>query len=263
MRVLWLNHRDLANPRSGGAERTIVEVGSRLVARGHIVTMVTGGWTGAPKHSNLNGVSIVRYPGNILPHVAALSILHSGHRPDVVVDDLAHVVPWGSSRIGSIPTVVFFRHLHGRTLEGQIRPPWSNLLVALEQYYRQIYPDAIFVTESRQSVRDLESLGISPTRTRPIPPVLILHFSTRLRCQPSLRWSTSAASAIIRDRKRQSKHSSDFETWIVRPSYRCWEMGRARTTFGHCALSSESHTESACSGRLATSSLGPSWEKLG
>ena len=34
MKILWLAHRDPLNPRAGGAERIIYEVGRRLVVKG-------------------------------------------------------------------------------------------------------------------------------------------------------------------------------------------------------------------------------------
>ena len=44
MKVLWLAHRDPKNPRAGGAERIIYEVGIRLTKDGHQVSVLAGGW---------------------------------------------------------------------------------------------------------------------------------------------------------------------------------------------------------------------------
>ena len=90
MKILWMNHRCIKNPRTGGAERTIFEVGKRLVARGHEVDILTGGWQGASRHEAIEGVSIHRYGSKILPHVVQPIYLRYHKDADVIVDDMAH-----------------------------------------------------------------------------------------------------------------------------------------------------------------------------
>ena len=61
MKILWMNHRDIANPKAGGAERTIYEIGRRLVLLGHEVDVLAGGWPGAARHETIDGVRHHRY----------------------------------------------------------------------------------------------------------------------------------------------------------------------------------------------------------
>ena len=70
MRVLWLAHRDPENPRAGGAERTIYEVGRRLAARGHEVVLVTVRWRGSRPRAILDEIDVRRYSGNMEVHIA-------------------------------------------------------------------------------------------------------------------------------------------------------------------------------------------------
>ena len=70
MKMLWASHRDIRNPKAGGSERLIYEVAKRLVIRGHDITWLTGGWNGAKKSENLDGISIRRYYGQLRPHLA-------------------------------------------------------------------------------------------------------------------------------------------------------------------------------------------------
>ena len=170
MQILWLNHRDLRHPRGAGAERTIFEVGRRLAERGHRVRWVSSAWPGAPVHDSLAGIEVSRYAGPLLPHAAGALLLRSARPPDVVVDDLAHVVPWCSPWWAATPTVVFFRHLHARTLPGQVRGPLAAVLTRVERSYSRLYRRAPFVTESQQSQTDLEALGIASDRCWRIPP---------------------------------------------------------------------------------------------
>jgi len=167
MRILWLAHRDPQSPRSGGAEKTIFEISRRLVARGHSISLVTASWAGAPPRSELLGLSIRRYPGVIGPHLALPSLLKrekNGSRPDVIVEDLAHAVPWFSGYLSDLPTIAFFRHLHSRTLPGQVSPPLVALLTWVERQYPRIFPRGIFVAPSPSARNDLVRLGVDPRR---------------------------------------------------------------------------------------------------
>jgi glycosyltransferase involved in cell wall biosynthesis len=89
---------------------------------------------------------------------------------DVVIDDLGHVVPWISSAFRFRTGIVFFRHLHARTLPGQVAAPAAAFLTGLEHLYPALYPDRDFVTESEASLMDLASLGVAASRTHKIPP---------------------------------------------------------------------------------------------
>ena len=115
MRILWLAHRDPQNPRAGGAERTIYEVCIRLVEKGHKIVLLTGGWKGSMPVENLDGIEIRRFGKNIGPHLALPILLLKNHY-ELIVDDLGHAVPWISSIILNRHNIIFFRHLHARSL---------------------------------------------------------------------------------------------------------------------------------------------------
>lgn len=170
MRILWFNHRDIEHPAAGGAERTVFEVSRRLSAAGDEVHLVSAGWIGSKSRTVIDGVQLSRFPSYGGPHLAQPFLLRSRSRPDVVIDDLAHVIPWGSPWLSSIPGTVFFRHLHARTLSGQVGPTTARFLEKVERSYRLVYRDWPFVTETLASVRDLSRLGIPETRCRVIRP---------------------------------------------------------------------------------------------
>jgi glycosyltransferase involved in cell wall biosynthesis len=170
LRILWVCHRDIRNPKAGGAERTTIEIGKRLVKHGHDVRVLSSGWPGAPSHDSIEGVSIHRYASTWLPHVVLPIEVRFKDTLDLVIDDLAHVVPWGTPRLCQTPVVAFFRHMHSRTLPGQVPRLAVAPLSAVERLYRRIYADCVFVTESLQAVRDLTALGISRANIRQIHP---------------------------------------------------------------------------------------------
>ena len=157
------------NPRAGGAERTIGEVCTRVAGKGHIVILLTGGWEGCKPVENFHGIEIHRFGKNIGPHLA-LPVLLLKYHFDLVVNDLGHAVPWISSTILNKHNVVFFHHLHARSLPGQVRPVIAKLITAIEKCYFIIYHGKAFVTESATSKSDLLGLGIKERNIIMIPP---------------------------------------------------------------------------------------------
>jgi len=169
MRMLWLAHRDPLNPKAGGAERTIYEVCIRLLQKGHKIILLTGGWKDCKRLENFQGIEIHRFGKNIGPHLA-LPVFLLRYRFDLVVDDLGHAVPWISSTILNKHNIVFFRHLHARSLPGQVRPVIAKFITAIEKCYFILYHDKVFVTESTTSENDLLTLGIKKDRIILNPP---------------------------------------------------------------------------------------------
>ena len=169
MRILWLAHRDPLNPRAGGAERTIYEVCTRLVKKGHKITLLTGGWKGCRQIDDVQGFKIYRFGKSIGPHLA-LPIFLLKNRYNVIVNDLGHAVPWFSSTILKKGNIVFFRHLHARSLPGQVNPLLAKLITSIEKCYFILYHNSTFVTESSTSKNDLMNLGIKDRRIVINPP---------------------------------------------------------------------------------------------
>lgn len=169
MKILWLAQRDPLNPKAGGVGRTIYEVCSRLVMNGHEVTLLTGGWKRCRNTEVLEGIKILRYGRNIGPHLA-LPIFLLKHKYDVVVNDLGHAVPWISSSLLAKNSIVFFHHLHARSLPGQVNPVIAKIITAIEKSYFIIYGRSTFVTESCTARADLINLDIHHMRIIRIPP---------------------------------------------------------------------------------------------
>ena len=169
MRILWLAHRDPLNPKSGGAERTIFEVALRLIARGDEVVLVTAGWKEGKTRENINGIEIMRLGNSITLHLLLPFFLIT-QRFDVIINDLGHAVPWPSASVLSKNNIVFFHHLHARSLPGQVNPVLAKIITAVEKSYAMLYRGNMFVTESKTSVDDLVGLGIERSMIVKIPP---------------------------------------------------------------------------------------------
>ena len=169
MKILWLAHHDPLNPRAGGAERTIYEVCTRLVKKGHKITLLAGGWKGCRQSDNIQGITVYRFGRNVGPHLA-LPIFLLKNRYDVIVNDLGHAVPWFSSAILNKDNIVFFRHLHARSLPGQVNPLLAKLITSIEKCQFILYHNSTFITESSTSRTDLMNLGINDSRIVMNPP---------------------------------------------------------------------------------------------
>ena len=169
MRILWFNHRDIRHPLAGGAERTIQEVGRRLAIRGHEVHLASVNPGDLPEMEIVDGIIVHRTKGNIAAHLTAPSLVRK-LRPDTIVDDMAHVVPWFSTFTSKARVVVFFRHYHARSLPGQVSRPIAGILSGLERSYPWIYRNCVFVTETSRGARDLMHLSVPTARIAQIPP---------------------------------------------------------------------------------------------
>ena len=169
MKILWLAHRDPLNPRAGGAESIILEVGNRLIRDGYEVSLLTGGWKGCKKTENLRGINITRYGYRAGPHFALPLYLLMGNY-DIIIADLGHAVPWIFPVLLKRKTIVSFLHLHARSLPGQVNFLLGRIITSLERVYFIIYSKANFVTISSTSRDDLIGLGISKERIDMINP---------------------------------------------------------------------------------------------
>lgn len=169
-KILWLAHRSpYSHPRAGGAERTLARLAAGLVGLGHSVTVVSVGNGLKTERFRVGGVDYCNFPTLIHAHLYPL-VRPLTRRFDFVIDDLAHVLPWYSPLFRYSKGAAYFRHLHARTLRGQVKAPLTFVLSGVERTYPLIYRDWRVVTESAQSVRDLEELGVSSDRIMRIPP---------------------------------------------------------------------------------------------
>lgn len=168
LNILWLSHRDINHPRAGGSERVIFEISKRLVQIGFKVIWASTQFPEARESITIDGVKIVRIGSYVSAHLWSPLLIRK-LKPEVVIDDLGHVVPWCSERLASVPGTALFYHLHQRTLSGQAPPVLSVPLKWLERRYCWCYPNWPFVTISEQGVKDLLALGIPSKRISCIP----------------------------------------------------------------------------------------------
>lgn len=174
MNILWLNHRDPNHPKAGGAERTMYEITKRLVQTGNKVTIYCPKWHGADDEVFLDGIRIIRKGNSLTTHLILPIFLLKNHF-DIVINDLAHGIPWISSVFLQRKNLIFFRHLHARSLNGQVNFLFAKIIISIEKLYPFFYRNLKVVTESSTSENDLIKLGFLKKNIVRIPPGIDLN----------------------------------------------------------------------------------------
>src|ERR1700687_2446235 len=89
VRIAFLNWRDLAHPRSGGAEVLAQGLAQRLAQAGHDVVFYSARVAGQPDDEELDGVKHVRRGGRYSVYREAYAWLRRSHTVyDVLIDHI-------------------------------------------------------------------------------------------------------------------------------------------------------------------------------
>lgn len=173
MRILVVNWQDRENPLAGGAEIHLHELFERLVARGHEVTLLCGGWPGCPARASLGGVEVRRVGTR---QTFALRVFAHWRRHlqerrfDVIVEDInkapLYTPAWGS---GS-PVVACVPHLFGATAFQELPWPLATAVWLSERPLPFAYRDVPFEAISESTADDLVARGIVRSHVRVIYP---------------------------------------------------------------------------------------------
>ena len=168
LRILWLNHRDPRHPQAGGSEVHLWEVSKRLASYGHEVAIFSEKFEGAPAHEVLDGIDIYRAGGktSVYPHALWKYLRRFKGRCDLVVDDIAHAVPWFTPLYVKEPIVAIVHHIHREILDVELPFPYSRIAYLAEQSIPKIYKNVPFVTVSESTKSDLVNLGIPSAMVR-------------------------------------------------------------------------------------------------
>jgi glycosyltransferase involved in cell wall biosynthesis len=171
VRILVVNWQDRENPQAGGAETHLHEVFGRLAARGHDVTLLCGGWPGAPATAVLDGMRVFRVGTRYtfpLEVYGAFTRGVAGKGHDVLIEDLNKLpllTPWwvksgeGPGRSGT-SVVGLVHHLFGATAFKALSAPLAMGVWLGERPLGRVYDRVPFQAVSRSTAADLVSRGI-------------------------------------------------------------------------------------------------------
>ncbi|MES4787415.1 MAG: glycosyltransferase family 1 protein [Nitrospiraceae bacterium] len=168
MRILWINHRDPIHPEAGGAEVHIAEIGKRLVERGHEITLLAERFEGSKPEEEVYGMRVKRFGGKFTLHIyAPYFVRRKSKEFDVVIDDVAHAVPFWSPKFTRKPVVAIVHHVHQGVVEKELPPILSHLVKKAERSIRGTYENIIAVSQTTK--KDLvELLGVEGSKIKVI-----------------------------------------------------------------------------------------------
>lgn len=162
LRIVVVNWQCRENPLAGGAEIHLHEIFGGLVARGHHVTLLCGGWPGCPPRAVLDGIQVHRV-GTRQSFPFKARAYWNRHvdewRPDVLVEDI-NKVPLYTPRWGSVPVVALVPHLFGPTAFRELSIPLASAVWLAERPLPWMYHGVPFEAISESTRDDLVDRGI-------------------------------------------------------------------------------------------------------
>lgn len=161
MRILLVNWQDRENPLAGGAEIHLHEIFGRLAARGHQVTLLCGGWPGAPARAVLDGIEVHRVgTRHSFPfHARRYYTRHLAGRCDILVEDV-NKVPLYTPRWGAPRVMTLVPHLFGGTAFQELAAPLAAAVWLAERPLGRVYGHVPFEAISESTADDLAHRGI-------------------------------------------------------------------------------------------------------
>ncbi len=162
MRILVVNWQDRENPRAGGAEIHLHEIFGRLAARGHEITLLCSGWSGAPAETELDGIRIIRTGTRYTFALHAMSAFQDRLGGplgfDVIVEDV-NKCPLFCTHWSSTPVVTLIPHLFGATAFRQERLPVASVVWTAERLMPAAYRNSPVLVISESTADDLVTRG--------------------------------------------------------------------------------------------------------
>ena len=169
MKILWINHRDPKHPQAGGAEVRLYEIGRRLVKMGHEVTVLCEKVDGLPSEEVLEGIKIKRIGGKASMHLLApLYVKKHSHEYDVIIDDIAHALPWYSPLVTRKPIVAQIHHVHQDVVYIELFKLLAWIVSRAEKTIAKVYKHFIAVSQSTKEEL-VKRFGIDPDRIAVVP----------------------------------------------------------------------------------------------
>jgi glycosyltransferase involved in cell wall biosynthesis len=170
--MLVVNWRCPKNPLAGGAEVYLQEVFSRLVNRGHLVTLLSERFAGSEPEDVIEGIRVIRAGGKFTFNFTAGRLvggLAEALRADVVIDDL-NKIPFYSTWHTRRPVLALLMHLFRGSIFRETLPPMAAYVWIAEAMIPLAYKRCQFAVLSESSKHDTARVGIDPSRITVIPP---------------------------------------------------------------------------------------------
>lgn len=169
MKILFLNWRDILNPRAGGAERVTHEVSKYLVSHGHEVTLFTASFKGASKEEKLDGVNIIREGTQTTVHLKAFLRYFKDFngRFDFIIEEM-NTIPFFTPLYAKEKKLVYINQLAREVWFHESPPIISHIGFLSEPLYLQFYKNTPCITIAESGKKELAEFGIKKTDIIPM-----------------------------------------------------------------------------------------------
>jgi glycosyltransferase involved in cell wall biosynthesis len=160
-RICVISYRDMKHPEAGGAEVIIQEVMSRLAARGHAITLLTGAFPGGEAQDRIGDLEIHRTGNTYTFNFAAPAYFKKHLEPrgfDLVVEDI-NKIPFFMPRHTRVPVLAVVPHLFGTTVFEQAAFPIAAYVYLYERFIPKVYRNCLFSVLSETTRDDLIARG--------------------------------------------------------------------------------------------------------
>jgi glycosyltransferase involved in cell wall biosynthesis len=224
LNILWFNWRDIKHPDAGGAEVYTHQILTRLVEKGHNLTLFTQTSYGNPETETLDGINIVRRGGKYSVYKKAMEYakIVKGHY-DLFIDEINAKPFFRSETVGNTPVLTLIHQLMKEVWLYETPFPLNYLFFyVLEKKWLLSHKSTPTITVSNSSMRDLESLGYKQVYL--VPNGLAVKPLDRLRVKESV--PTVAFIGRLKRYKLPSHALSAFR--IIKktiPDCRMWIIG--------------------------------------
>lgn len=172
MKILWMTWKDLKHPLAGGAEVVNEELAKRLVADGHEVLFLVGGYKGALKEEMVSGKVRIPHKNDFQLSTFSFRLVRLGNRYSVYWKAYRyykkHLVGWADLVIDEINTIPFFAKFYVKEPNiivaymlcrkiwfYQLPLPFSLMGWLIEPVYLRLLSDRKVLTESQSAKIDL------------------------------------------------------------------------------------------------------------
>jgi glycosyltransferase involved in cell wall biosynthesis len=212
MKILWLTWKDRKNPLAGGAEVVNEELAKRLVADGHEVTFLVGGFKGCPSEEVKDGFKIIRVGGRWSVYYKAYQYYkrHLSEWPDLVIDEV-NTIPFFAKFYTKQRNIIFVHQLCREIWFYQMFFPLNIIGYIIEPIYLWSLRDRKVVTVSESTKKDLMKYGFKEENISIISEGIELEPVANLETIEKFEKPTILSLGAVRPMKRTDHILKAFE----------------------------------------------------
>ncbi len=160
MNILIINWRDITHPWAGGAERHIHELSKQFIRIGNRVTLLCGGFKGAKKKEQIDGINIIRVGNTYSIFLYAPIYYLFGLRAkkyDLIIE-VSHGLPFFTPLFCRAPKTLIVHHNHKTLWKTEFPQIWRAGSFIEDKITPIIYKNIVTVTLSESTKEQLERM---------------------------------------------------------------------------------------------------------